>query len=169
MAKQMRKITFLFLGTLILSLILALKFAYPADNIFSDKVGIGITTPVADLDIYNITTGTTFALRIASTASSQLLSVLDNGNVGIGTTAPVGRLEVASSGNVGIGTTNPGASLTVFSSSTAPTQTLYIKSSGTSAGLTSGIVLGVLNSNTCGYGTLSSPTGPITWRGVTCP
>ena len=56
---------------------------------------------------------------VASSSGDQLLTVLANGNVGVGVAAPAGlfdvngKLTVLSGGNVGIGATNPGYKLEV--------------------------------------------------------
>jgi hypothetical protein len=58
-------------------------------------IGMGLGTfPLAKLDIYTENTGTGMVMRIANTSSSQLLSVLENGNVGIGTTNPTQKLDI---------------------------------------------------------------------------
>jgi hypothetical protein len=91
-------------------------------------VGVGATGMTGVLNIRGAGTGATFALRIADSTPTDRLVVLDNGNVGIGYTAPEGLLQVGTaassglivqkSGNVGIGTTNPSGTLQVVSSDT---------------------------------------------------
>ena len=76
-----------------------------------------------------------FVFNVSSTTAGDLLTVLGNGNVGIGTTGPLSTLDVNGgvaigsyagnnaagsgnlivSGNVGIGTTNPQAPLHIYS------------------------------------------------------
>ena len=91
----------------------------------SGKVGIGSTTPSAVLSV-NVSNaaGNTPALNINS-ATSSLLFVRSDGNVGINTTNPTQRFQVndsataafvvTSAGQVGIGTTTPYYKLDVFS------------------------------------------------------
>ncbi|MBI2020466.1 hypothetical protein HYS94_03505 [Candidatus Daviesbacteria bacterium] len=74
-----------------------------------DNVGIGTTVaqdPYAKLHIRANGTGTGLAFLVADNDNVQRFAILDNGNVGIGTTGPGGILVVAS-GNVGVGFTTP--------------------------------------------------------------
>lgn len=57
-------------------------------------------------------TGTGMALRISDKTPTDRMVVLDNGNVGVGTTAPLNKVIIAS-GNVGIANTNPTRTLDV--------------------------------------------------------
>jgi hypothetical protein len=61
-------------------------------------VGIGESSPSARLEIKGSgATSATTALRVENSNASTSLVVLDNGNVGIGTTAPTSTLHVSSS------------------------------------------------------------------------
>jgi hypothetical protein len=59
------------------------------------NLGIGLTTPIARLDITTKTSGTDYALNIGTTATASNVVVLTNGNVGIGTTNPATKFAVA--------------------------------------------------------------------------
>ncbi|MES3005337.1 MAG: hypothetical protein V4664_00100, partial [Patescibacteria group bacterium] len=67
----------------------------------NDRFGIGTTTPGTKLDVYG-TAGTADIFAISSSTNSRLFTVTSSGNVGIGTTSPVGKFEVIG-GDVGIG------------------------------------------------------------------
>jgi|GEM_PF-3730583 len=68
------------------------------DNYSTGKVGIGLSSPVAKLDIKGTGTGGNVSLRTQDSGGNVKFSVLDNGNVGIGNASPVEKLEVA--GNI---------------------------------------------------------------------
>lgn len=68
-------------------------YSFPAVN----KVGIGMLVPSAALDIISLgTDSSTKALKIVNSAStpSEILTVLDNGSVGIGVPSPTATLSV---------------------------------------------------------------------------
>ncbi|MBU4346415.1 MAG: hypothetical protein KKH29_03695 [Candidatus Omnitrophica bacterium] len=98
-------------------------------NNSNNRVGIGTSDPVARLEIKGAGTGTTFALKIQDGDGADKVAFLDNGNVGVGNTAPEGLLDVGTtpgvglivltSGKVGIGTTQPGAKLGFVAATTA--------------------------------------------------
>jgi hypothetical protein len=54
----------------------------------STAVGIGTTTPFAKLSVAGNGTGTGWAFAVSDVASSTKFVILDNGNVGIGTSSP---------------------------------------------------------------------------------
>ncbi len=59
------------------------------------QVGIQTATPSATLDIVSSgSTNTTKALEINNSAGTEMVTVLDNGNVGIGTSTPERKLDV---------------------------------------------------------------------------
>ena len=80
------------------------------------NVGIGNTyANWAKLQLTGSGTGTGITFQTLDSAGTQRFSILDNGNVGIGTTNPGSALSVI--GNVGIGTSNTlGNNLTVVGS-----------------------------------------------------
>ncbi len=70
-------------------------------NFTGGNVGIGTSTASAKLAITSSGTGTGRAFVIANSSDSEKFTVLDNGNVGIGTTNPGATLDV--NGNIKIG------------------------------------------------------------------
>jgi len=97
--------------------------------IVQGNVGIGTTTPYSKLSVWGSGTTTGRIFELTNTASTTLLSMLENGNLNIpvstATTTIGGGLSVASSlyvlqnGNVGIGTTGPRKLLEIASNSIA--------------------------------------------------
>lgn len=62
----------------------------------SDKVGIGSTSPIATLSVQGTTSSPTRDLfDVASSTGANVFSILSNGNVGIGTSAPTSPFSVA--------------------------------------------------------------------------
>lgn len=77
-------------------------------NVPGGRFGIGLYGPTAKLSVKsNGNTNATKALNIANSSNTNLVTVLDNGNVGIGTATPTERLHV-NNGNALIGgSSNP--------------------------------------------------------------
>ena len=97
----------------------------------SGNVGIGTAVPGALLNLVNERTtttlkiaaggtGTAYTLQVRNADNVDTLTLLDNGNFGIGTTAPLGSLHIgttnlakpslfvdSTSGNIGVGTSGP--------------------------------------------------------------
>lgn len=76
----------------------------------TDNVGIGTTTPSTTLEIVKQSTNTLLMVSATATGDGNYLIVRSDGNIGIGTTAPIGALTIMN-GNVGIGTWKPEGSL----------------------------------------------------------
>ncbi|OGG73828.1 hypothetical protein A3A40_02310, partial [Candidatus Kaiserbacteria bacterium RIFCSPLOWO2_01_FULL_54_20] len=65
--------------------------------IIQGNVGIGTTTPYSKLSVWGAGTGATSMFELTNSASTSLMTVLNNGNVGIGTTTPASKLSVVGS------------------------------------------------------------------------
>ncbi|MDP2860466.1 MAG: hypothetical protein Q8N98_02010, partial [bacterium] len=113
----------------------------------SGNVGIGTITPGALLNLVNDRTtttlkiaaggtGTGYTLQVRNFDNVDTLTLLDNGNFGIGSTAPLGSLHIgttnlakpslfvdAASGNIGVGTSGPAYKLQVIGTLDATTIT----------------------------------------------
>lgn len=100
----------------------------------SSNIGFNTTTPSATLDIVSKNnTGTTKALEINDSSSSELMKVINTGNVGIniGTSTPTALLHVNSAGVLNIRHENlPGLSSPAY---TPPFNKLGVDASGNSA------------------------------------
>lgn len=69
----------------------------------TDFVGIGTTSPIATLSVMGTSSAPTVnPFVVASSSGAQLLTVLPNGNVGVGTAAPTNKLQIVDS-SVAIG------------------------------------------------------------------
>jgi hypothetical protein len=76
-------------------------YQFTLDN--TSNVGLSSGTPGARLDIVGSgTTSATRALTIRDSTAAAKVTVLDNGNVGIGTSVPQVKLQVAGDLNVGV-------------------------------------------------------------------
>lgn len=82
----------------------------------TNDVGIGTTTPYAELSIWGDTVATDNILQAVTSASSTAFVVKSGGNVGIGTTSPFANLSIA-------GTAGGTTSLFVISTSTSASAT----------------------------------------------
>lgn len=78
-------------------------------------LGINTLNPAATLDIVSAgSTGSTKALKITNSSSQDIVTVLDNGWIGLGTSLPKVRLDLRNSGlsdnqGIGIGSTTAAA------------------------------------------------------------
>ncbi len=124
------------------------------------NVGIGTSSPLpAALTVKGLGTTTGLTFQTTGSGLGQGLTVLDNGNVGIGTTNPGGSL-IVNSGNVGIGFTSPDRSLQV-AADLSPTQSVtgLVGSNGsqvsisgsTAANLSKRLAAGVDTTNNFAY------------------
>jgi len=80
--------------------------------IFDNRVSIGTSSPVSNVNLYVQGQSGNTPLVVASSSGSTLLTVLQNGNVGIGTTSPSQSLTV---GNNNQFTVTSGGALTAVS------------------------------------------------------
>lgn len=84
-------------------------------NTNGTSVGVNTTSYEGRFTIKAGGTGSGVAFRVKNSSSAAKVSILDNGNLGLGTTAPTQVLEVSGTakatlffaGNVGIGTSGP--------------------------------------------------------------
>ncbi len=84
------------------------------------KVGIGSTSPNATLVVQGTTTSPTLQVfAVASSSGSQYLSVLANGNVGIGTSTYSSKLTIQDSGT-SVGSSDPAMTIYVHNSNGSP-------------------------------------------------
>ncbi|MBI2597070.1 hypothetical protein HYW41_02850, partial [Candidatus Daviesbacteria bacterium] len=131
------------------------------------NLGLGIASPATNLHLLGSGTGTGVQLLTQNNTQTNFgLAVLDNGNVGVGITAPTGVFQVGSSatapvlfassstGNVGIGTASPTSLLHVLGSQPASVGT----TPGTAA-TTALTVTGGTGGNTTAGGTAVGGVG----------
>ncbi len=101
-------------------------------------VGIGTTTPWAQLAVTSLGTATGYAFATADSNNSTKFVIQDNGAVGIGTTSPGSTLSIQGSqfiaGNItstsSLASIFPYASTTAITSSVASTSLLYVDGLG---------------------------------------
>lgn len=109
------------------------------------QVGVGTATPSAGLDIVSQgNTNATKALEVNNATNTEMVTVLDNGNVGIGNTTPATKLDINNGTTVGAikivdGTQGAGRVLTsdangVGTWSPTPATALYFLSTSTGNG-----------------------------------
>lgn len=107
----------------------------------SGNIGIGTTTPYSKLSVWGGGTGTNRLFELTNSASTTLVSVLNNGtayfagNVGVGTTSPYAKLSVV------------GQTVSAFFTSTTTTASVFPYASTTALTVsgTNGLSLGTLN------------------------
>jgi YVTN family beta-propeller protein len=63
------------------------------------NLGIGTSSPSARLTVWGAGTGSSTLANFVNSASTSLLSILENGNVGVGTATPVVRFQVNAADN----------------------------------------------------------------------
>ncbi|SHF53757.1 hypothetical protein [Dysgonomonas macrotermitis] len=82
----------------------------PTFYLNAQNVGINTSTPGATLEIKGFSnTSTENTLKITNSSSTEVLTILDNGRLGLGKTAPSVRLDLRGTSEnpvIGIGTTN---------------------------------------------------------------
>jgi hypothetical protein len=121
--------------------------ALTLSTFFYAQVGINTNTPSAELDVISKgNTSSTKALKITNSSNNEMMTVLNNGNVGIGNTAPTTKLDINNGTNAGAikivdGTQGAGRVLTsdangVGSWSPTPVTALYFLSSSPYTGST---------------------------------
>ncbi len=133
----------------------------------SGNVGIGTTSPIANLDIFKASGDAATSFTASSTAGVQMawtmgVDLSDSGKFKIASSTLLGlndRFVIDGNGNVGIGTTGPGAKLDVSATNavTAATQSVFIRSSNSQA-----IDLG----GGIGFGGIYTGTSEIQWANI---
>ncbi len=105
----------------------------------TQTVGIGTTSPYAKLSVWGNDTGATSIFELTNSASTSLMTVLNNGNVGIGTTSPYATLSVV--GNIAGVTSMTMAGLLMNTNTTEQLRLGYDSSNYTSftVGATGGV------------------------------
>ena len=107
------------------------------------RLGIGTSSPYANLSVWGAGTSGATAFNVVDSASTTLFSILDSGNVGIGTTSPYAKLSVV------------GETVAEYFTATSTTAT-----STFAGGLSAASSLYVLQNGNVGIGT-AAPTSPL--------
>ncbi|USL96493.1 hypothetical protein D1J36_001415 [Riemerella anatipestifer] len=92
---------------------------------YSGKVGINISTPSATLDVKSKSSASK-SFRVENTSGTETVTVLDNGNVGVGVASPTVKLDVAGAVKIADGTQQAGRVLTSDANGLASWQALSI-------------------------------------------
>ena len=71
-------------------------------TLIAGNVGIGTTSPSSKLTVWGSDTGANIMANFVNSASTSVMSILNNGNVGIGTTGPEANLHVGSGALTGL-------------------------------------------------------------------
>ncbi len=138
----------------------------PANGLtVSGNVGIGTITPYSRLSVWGLSTGTNRMFELTDSASTTLMTVLDNGtayfkgNLGIGTTTPSANLAVQGNSYVS-GTSFFGGAITATSTFTVSGLTTLVNASTTQLTTTGSTYLATMGGNV-GIGT-TSPSALLT-------
>ncbi len=70
------------------------KIVIRGDTGFLGYTGIGTSTPYGKLTVWGAGTGTGITANFVNNASTSLMTILDNGNIGIGTSSPLATLHL---------------------------------------------------------------------------
>ncbi len=137
----------------------------PSKTLFASgsngRVGIGTTTPLAQLDVVGVA-GSGDIFRLASSTGTALLTMKSTGYLGIGTTTPGALLTVVGTTSATCFSVSGGACLTANNSGTAG-QIAFYSSSGTAVSGTSTITI---SGEKVGIGT-TTPGALLTVAGTT--
>lgn len=78
-------------------ILLLVALATAGITLAQEKTGVNITAPQATLDVHSGGTDeTTKAFRITDGNNKENVTILDNGNVGLGITEPIAKLNIVS-------------------------------------------------------------------------
>lgn len=100
----------------------------------TDNVGIGTSAATSRLEVWGSgTTSSTSSLSIKKSNGTETVKFLDNGNVGVGTSAPADLFSVGSTSQFKVSSAGAVTSVGVSNSGTAITNSAAYTQSGTSA------------------------------------